>query len=79
MNITILGAGCANCKKLEDNLHKAIEDLHHGISVKKESDYSKIASYGVMHTPALVINDKVVLQGKVPGVAELMDIIRKEI
>jgi len=79
MEITILGSGCANCKKLEDNVHKALEGIQTGITVKKEGDFSKIASYGVMQTPALVINDKVIFQGKVPNVAELKELISKSV
>ena len=75
MNIIILGSGCANCKKLESNVNRAIEELQTQTTIYKEGDYTKIASYGVMQTPALVINDKVVLQGRVPAVDELKDII----
>ncbi len=79
MNITILGSGCANCKKLEINVNKAIDELHTPIPVQKEGDYSKIASYGVMQTPALVIGDKVIFQGRIPGIDELKAIISREI
>ncbi len=79
MTITVLGSGCSNCKKLEENTRKAVNDLHINLQVNKESDYSIIASYGVMNTPALVINNKVVLQGRVPDVLEIKELISNAI
>jgi len=77
MTIKILGSGCANCKKLEENTHKAIKDLNFDIQVIKEGDFVKIASYGVMQTPALVINEKVIFMGRVPDIRELKEMIAK--
>jgi len=63
MIIRILGSGCAKCKKLEVNALKAVEGLE--IEVQKVTDISEITSYGVMMTPALVIDERVVSSGKI--------------
>lgn len=71
MNIKILGAGCANCKRLEENTRKAVLELGKEATIEKVTDYVKIASYNIMRTPGLVINDKVVVSGRVPTVEEI--------
>lgn len=71
MNIKILGSGCTNCKNLEKNTLDAIAELGLAAEVEKVTDPGEIVSWGVMSTPALVIDDEVVLAGKVPGVADL--------
>ncbi len=63
MIIKILGTGCAKCKKLEANARKAAEGLN--AEVQKVTDINEIMGYGVMMTPALVIDEKVVSAGKV--------------
>ena len=64
MIIKILGTGCAKCKKLEENTRKAAETLSENVEIIKVSDINEIMNYGVMMTPALVINEKVVSAGK---------------
>lgn len=71
MNIKILGSGCTNCKNLEKNTLDALTQLGLTAEVEKVTDPGEIVSWGVMSTPALVIDDEVVLSGKVPGVADL--------
>lgn len=75
--IKVLGTGCSNCKNLEKATLNAIAELDADASVEKVEDIQKIMMYGVMHTPALVINEKVALYGRVPGVNELKEIIQK--
>lgn len=65
MNIKILGSGCPSCKKLEINTKVALEELGLEAVVEKVTDMADITSYGVMSTPALVVNGKVVSYGKV--------------
>jgi small redox-active disulfide protein 2 len=77
--IKVLGTGCANCKNLEKATGIAISELKADAVVEKVEDIQKIMTYGVMRTPALVINEKVVLYGRVPGVAELKEIIQKHL
>lgn len=75
--IKILGTGCANCKNLEKVTIHAVAELKADASVEKVEDIQKIMAYGVMRTPALVINEKVALYGRVPGLPELKEIIQK--
>ena len=75
MEIKILGTGCANCKNLETATRKAVEELGVEATVVKEEDIMKIMGYGIMRTPGLVIDEKVVLSGRVPSVSEIKEII----
>lgn len=77
MEIKILGTGCANCKTLEKGVLIAVEDLKIDAKVEKVEDIIKIMGYGIMKTPGLVINEKVVLSSRVPSVSELKEIIEK--
>ena len=76
MEIKVLGTGCANCKFLESNVRKAVEELGIEALVSKEEDIVKIMGYGILRTPGLVIDEKVVLSGKIPSVAELKELIQ---
>ena len=72
MKLEILGSGCANCKKLMAVTEAAVRDL--GIQdaeLVKVEDFPTIMSYGVLSTPALVIDGKLVMSGKVPSAAEV--------
>jgi small redox-active disulfide protein 2 len=77
MEIKVLGTGCAKCKSLEKVTKKAVEELNLDATVVKVEDIQKIMEYAVMRTPALVINEKVVLSGQLPKVSELKDILSK--
>lgn len=77
MEIKVLGTGCANCKALEKAVINALAEMDIAANVKKVEDIQKIMSYGVMRTPCLVINEKVVLSGRVPTSKELKEIIEK--
>ena len=77
MEIKVLGTGCANCKTLEKGVLIAVEELKIEAKVEKIEDIVKIMGYGIMKTPGLVINGKVVLSGRVPSVSELKEIITK--
>jgi len=76
MEIKVLGGGCARCKSLEQTTRLALEQLGLQASIEKVQDYQKIAEYGVMQTPGLVVNGKVVLSGQVPEVAELKTLLQ---
>ena len=65
MKIEILGTGCSNCKKLEENARKALQELGLKAEVVKIIEIGKIAEYGVMGTPALVVDGEVVFYGRV--------------
>ncbi|MBV1759224.1 MAG: TM0996/MTH895 family glutaredoxin-like protein [Dethiosulfatibacter sp.] len=65
MKIKVLGTGCAKCKKMENNVHQAISEMGLDITVEKVEDVMEIMKYGVMGTPALVIDEEVKTAGKV--------------
>jgi small redox-active disulfide protein 2 len=75
MVIKILGTGCPKCKQLEANAIKAVEASGISASVEKVSDLNKIMDYGVMMTPALVIDEVVKSAGKVLTADEIKKII----
>ena len=75
MNIKVLGSGCANCANLEKATRTALADLGMDATIEKVTDYAAIAGCGVMSTPALVIDDRVVLAGRVPTVAQVRELL----
>jgi len=75
MKIEILGPGCARCKTLAANTEAAAKKLGMDFQLTKVTEIDKIIGYGVMMTPALVIDGKVELSGKVPNEAELTSIL----
>ena len=75
MDIKILGTGCANCKNLETNTRKALDDLGLSIEIDKVTDPGEIISWGVMSTPALVVDDAVVLSGRVPSADQIRQLL----
>ncbi|KUO72413.1 MAG: hypothetical protein APF81_03095 [Desulfosporosinus sp. BRH_c37] len=77
MNIKILGSGCSNCAKLEKVVREAVADLGVVVEIEKVQDVAKIMSYGVMSTPALVIDEVVKLVGKVPNRARAVEILKQ--
>jgi small redox-active disulfide protein 2 len=79
MTIKVLGTGCTNCKNLEKATFNAAAELGINAQIEKVEDIQKIMSYGVMRTPALVIDERVVMYGRVPSVNELKEIITKNI
>jgi len=79
LEIKILGSGCSNCAKLEKVTREGIAELGIVAHVEKVEDMQKIMSYGVMSTPALVIDGVVKLVGKVPNKARMIEILGKEL
>lgn len=75
MHIKILGSGCASCKKLEANTRKAVESLGLNATVEKVESIEDIMAYGVMSTPALVVDEQVKLMGKVAGPNEIKKLL----
>lgn len=75
MEIKILGPGCPKCKTLEKLTHEVVEQSGIDATVTKVDDIVAIMNYGVMSTPALVINEKVVLKGRVPSAEELKKLL----
>ena len=66
LNIAVLGMGCARCSQLEDDVRNLLSEMKIAADLRHITDLKEIASYGVLGSPALVINDKVVSVGEVP-------------
>lgn len=77
MIIKVLGTGCKNCQTLESLTKQAILELGVMADVVKVSEMRDIMAYGVMSTPALVIDEKVVLAGRVPKLDQLKSLIEQ--
>ena len=77
MEIKVLGTGCRKCKKLEEVTRTAVAELSIDANVEKIEDMLKIMAFGVMSTPALVVDEKVVSSGKLLTVAEVKDLLQK--
>lgn len=76
MIIKVLGTGCTNCKKLEANAKDAVSKLGIEASVEKVEDLQDIMAYGVMKTPALVVDEKVKSMGKVLSSDDIVKLIK---
>ena len=72
LNIKILGSGCTNCKNLEKLCSEVVEENNLAAEIEKVTDYKEIMSYGIMSTPGLVLNGKVVHSGKLPTKSTLV-------
>ena len=79
MEIKVLGPGCKNCVTLDKIAHEVIAEMGISATFEKVEDYAAIASFGVMSTPALVVNGKVVLSGRVPTPRHIKEMIEAEI
>ena len=75
MIIKILGSGCANCVNLERVTREAIAALGVEATVEKVTHFPTIVGYGVMSTPALVVDEKVVLSGRVPTATQVRELL----
>lgn len=77
IQIKILGTGCPKCKALETATREVVKNLNIDAVVTKEEDIVNIMGYGVMRTPGLVINEKVVVSGRIPSTTEIAEMISK--
>ncbi len=75
MNIKILGSGCAKCHCLDVVAHQAVDELGVVADFENVTDPGEIASWGVMSTPALVIDDEVVASGHVPSLTDVRALV----
>ena len=71
--IKVLGPGCNNCRRLTSLTEQALAELGRPEQVEKVTDYAEIATYGVMSTPALVVDDTVLMAGRIPALSSLKD------
>ncbi len=77
MKIEILGTGCPNCKRLAVNTEAAVRELGLQVGIEKVTDIDKITDYGVMMTPALIVDGTVVSSGKLLNKDEIKKILTK--
>ncbi|MFA7662436.1 MAG: thioredoxin family protein [Patescibacteria group bacterium] len=73
--IQVFGSGCPNCKRLFELTQKAVEELNLNVEVEYITDIQKIIELGVMSSPVLVINGKVVLAGQLPNLEKIKELI----
>jgi small redox-active disulfide protein 2 len=74
--LKILGTGCPKCKALESKVREVISENNISATVQKVEDMMDIMNYGVMRTPALVVNEKIVLSGRLPSKDEILNFIK---
>ncbi len=77
MEIKILGPGCPNCKTFYKTTHEVVEKYGIDATVTKVEDIMEIMRYGVMSTPAMVVDGKVVVKGRVPSAEEIKQLLTK--
>ena len=77
MEIKILGSGCAKCKTLEKLTREVVEQNGIDATITKVEDILEIMKYGIMSTPALVVNEKVEIKGRVPSSEEIKKLLIK--
>lgn len=77
--IKILGSGCANCRRLTALAEQAVAELGLEAAVVKVTDYREISAYGVMNTPALVVDEQVVMAGRIPGLSSLKTVLAERL
>jgi small redox-active disulfide protein 2 len=76
MIIKILGSGCPNCQRLEANAKEAIKELNLDAKIEKVTDVAEIMNYGIMSTPALIADEKVLSYGRIPDVEEIKQLLK---
>lgn len=79
MKIQVLGSGCANCDKVEEIAKQAVAQLGITAQVELVTDMQMIMRYGVMNTPGIVIDDKVVSTGRVPALSQMAQLITQAV
>lgn len=77
IDVKVLGTGCTKCKKLYESAEKAITDSGVEVNLSKVEKLDEIASYGVLSTPALVVNGQVKSTGRIPKDQQIADWIRE--
>jgi small redox-active disulfide protein 2 len=76
MKIQVLGTGCAKCKLLAEQTERAVRELGLDAEVEKVTEITEILDFGVMMTPALAVDGKIKVVGKVPQIEELKEMLK---
>lgn len=76
MNVKILGTGCVNCKRLEAIVREVVSEAGLHAEVEEVKDVAAIMSYGIMHTPGLVVDGELKASGRIPAKAEVAGWLR---
>lgn len=76
MEIKVLGSGCSNCKRLLENVQNGVKELNVNAEIKYITDYMQIVNAGLLRTPGLMIDNKIVSYGRVPSVDEVKVLIQ---
>lgn len=79
IELKILGPGCMNCKRLAENAEAAARNLEVPYQLEKVTDIKEMMSYGIRRTPALVVDGKVAVEGRVPPPDELMSVLAQHL
>jgi small redox-active disulfide protein 2 len=79
LHIKILGGGCANCERLEKNAKQAVAQLGVEATFEKSGDTKEYARFGLLATPGLVVNDKLVSGGRVPAPSQIVTLLTNEL
>lgn len=74
-SIKILGSGCPKCKQSADIVNEVVKENDLNIEVEKVEDIVEMLKYNIMSTPAIIIDDEVVIKGRVPSKSELIDLL----
>jgi small redox-active disulfide protein 2 len=77
VEIKVLGPGCANCERLAETVKQAVSELGIDAEVTKVTDFAEMASYGMLASPGLVINEKLVSSGRIPSTEDIKALIEK--
>jgi small redox-active disulfide protein 2 len=75
MDIKVLGSGCRNCQLLEQRTREALDAIGRDATIEKVTDFGRIVSYGVMSTPALLVDGAVAVSGRVPTSRHLAELL----
>ncbi len=75
-NIKVFGSGCLTCKKLLDYVNQAVEELGLSAEVEYITDYTKMMEMGIMQVPALAIDNKIVVSGRLPRAEEIKELLK---
>jgi small redox-active disulfide protein 2 len=77
INIKVLGPGCANCLNLERLCREVVNENNIAASIEKITDINKFVNYGLLMTPGLVVNEKLVSSGKIPAKSSILQWLNK--